>query len=123
MKLKKCPSCRFWWFDRTSHGCTKQYGRVTYPSTKQPYVEQEKITCSDYSSRKGYEYLLQIGETKQSDRLIRDGDDDEIENGKVLKANRKMNICKSKSKKIKVSDIKIENFIINKQKRMIRIEG
>ena len=118
LPLKKCPSCKFWWFDRISYGCTKQDGRITYPTTEQLRVEQDKIYCSDYRSRKMYEYLLQKAETKQTDRMIRegDGDDVEIENGKVSKAKRKMTIQK-KSKKIKID----EDFSICKPKRMIRM--
>jgi hypothetical protein len=65
-----------------------------------------------------YEYLLQKAETKQTDRMIREGDDGEIENGKVSKAKRKMTIYKKKSKKIKTSD---EDSSICKPKRMIRM--
>ena len=119
LPLKKCPSCKFWWFDRTSYGCTKQEGRITYPTTQQLRVEQDKIHCSDFRSRKMYEYLLQKEETKLTDRMIREGDDGEIENGKVSKAKRRMTIQKKKSKKIKTPDE--EDFSICKPKRMIRM--
>jgi hypothetical protein len=118
LPLKKCPSCKFWWFDRAGYGCTKQEGRITYLTIDQIRVEQDKIYCSDYCSRKMYEYFLQKAETKQTDRMIREGDDGEIENGKVSKAKRKMTIYKKKSKKIKTSD---EDFSICKPKRMIRM--
>jgi hypothetical protein len=117
LPLKKCPSCKFWWFDRTSYGCTKQEGRITYPSTEQFFVEHEKIYCSDYRSRKMYEYLLQNPHASQTDRMIREGEDGEIENGKVSKAKRRMTVQK-KSKKIKTH----EDFSVCKPKRMIRIE-
>lgn len=118
LPLKKCPSCKFWWFDRQTYGCTKQYGRVTYPTTEQGRVELENICCSDFRSRKMYDYLLQKKETKQSDRMIREGEDGEIENEKVSKSKRKMTIDKRRPKK------KSEEVIpINKPKRMIRIEN
>jgi len=119
LSLKKCPSCKFWWFDRTNYGCTKQEGRITYPSTMQWEVESNRITCSDFRSRKMYEYLLQKNGAKQSNRMIREGEGGEIENGKVSKAKRKMTIDKSRYfPRKKSEEIKV---VPNKPKRMIRM--
>lgn len=119
LPLKKCPSCKFWWFDRQTYGCTKQYGRVTYPTTEQGRVELEKICCSDFRSRKMYDYLLQKKETKQSDRMIREGEDGEIENEKISKEKRRIDIDRSRYFPKEKSGIP---FTVNKPKRMIRKE-
>jgi hypothetical protein len=118
LSLKKCPSCKFWWFDRTNYGCTKQEGRVTYPTTKQWEVESNRITCGDFRSRKGYEYLLQKNGAKQTDRMIREGEGGEIENGKVSKAKRKITIYKKKKPLLTALD---GTELRAKPKRMIRI--
>lgn len=121
LPLKKCPNCKFWWFDRQTYGCTKQEGRVTYPSTKQWEVESNKIYCSDFRSRKMYEYLLQINGGKQSNRLIREGEDGDIGNEKVNKEKRKLTLHKSKyAKKKSEEEIVVK---VDKPKRMIRIEN
>lgn len=117
LPLKKCPSCKFWWFDRVSYGCTKKLGRVTYSTIEQFKVEQDKIYCSDYRSRKMYEYLLQKTEGPQTDRMIREGGESgEIENGKISKEIRRFTINKKKPKKSEYS------FKVNKPRRMIRKE-
>src|SRR4030042_2731245 len=117
LPLKKCPSCKFWWFTREEYGCSKKEGRVTYPTTMQLEVEQNKIYCSDYRSRKMYDYLLQ-NKVKQTDRMIGNGDEGDIEDEKISKAKRLISIEKRKSKS-KRSEY---NFSINKPKRMIRKE-
>jgi hypothetical protein len=63
-----------------------------------------------------YEYLLQTGESKQSDRMIREYGDGEIENGKISKDKRRIMIDKKKPKKSEYS------FTVNKPRRMIRKE-
>ena len=105
-----------------NYGCTKQEGRVTYPSTTQWEVESNRITCGDFRSKKMYEYLLQKKETKQTDRMIREGEGGEIENGKISKAKRKMTLHKSKYAK-KKSEQEIVAVKVDKPKRMIRIEN
>ncbi len=119
LPLKKCPSCKFWWFDRMNYGCTKQEGRVTYPTTNQLEVEQDKIYCSDFRSKKMYEYLLQK-ESAKPERMIREGDGIEIENEKISKVKRMMNIHKRKYAK-KKSEQEIIAVKVDKPKRMIRM--
>ena len=101
-----------------SYGCTKQEGRVTYPSSMQWTVESNRITCGDYRSKKMYEYLLQTERKIQTDRMIREGEGGEIENGKVSKAKRKMTLHKSKYAKKKSEQ---EIVKVDKPKRMIRL--
>ncbi len=118
LPLKKCPNCKFWWFDRMSYGCTKQEGRVTYPTSMMWTVESGKITCSDFRSRKMYEYLLQMNGGKQSNRLIRKDNGEEIVLEKVKKAKRKIQIYKRKKPICVASD---GTELREKPKRMIRI--
>ncbi len=111
--LKRCPSCKFWWFDRTNYGCTKQQGRVTYTTSQLWKVEDQKIYCADFRSRKAFEYLLQL-EGKAPERLIVPSEIEEaVANEKVSKGMRKISI----DKKPKKSEY---NFTVNKPKRLIR---
>ncbi|MHA1815238.1 MAG: hypothetical protein ACTSX1_04480 [Candidatus Heimdallarchaeaceae archaeon] len=50
-KRKNCPECRYWWFNRITHGCNKNPERLTYTSITLPDVGEREF-CPDMMKRK-----------------------------------------------------------------------
>lgn len=49
---KNCPACRYWWFNRQTHGCTKNPERLTYTSLTLEPKTKDRDWCSDMKRRK-----------------------------------------------------------------------
>ena len=51
-KRKNCPVCRYWWFNRTTHGCIKNPERLTYTSLTIEPKTKDRDWCEDMKKRK-----------------------------------------------------------------------
>jgi hypothetical protein len=60
IKLRKCPNCKHWWFDRNVCGCYKFPNRYTYPTSKQHEVDEQKIPCEGFRMREHRRLLRPI---------------------------------------------------------------